>query len=123
MPDPGWGPVSRSGLAATIQKAAVSKVFARVQFGDVFQSAAFGVAQTSSISATTQTGVNAPRRFKPHSEPEKHFRFQSPPIEVVDRVPFVRELRRLRAAIVASGARLLTWDEVDEELERRRGDT
>jgi hypothetical protein len=37
------------------------------------------------------------------------------------RTPLGRRLWEIRASIVASGAPLLTWDEIDREVEERRG--
>ena len=37
------------------------------------------------------------------------------------KTPLGRRLWEIRARIVASGAPLLTWDEIDQEVEKRQG--
>ena len=62
-------------------------------------------------------GLTAPM---PISSPAETYQARSTPYQ--PRTPLGRRLWEIRAQIVASGERLLSWEEVEQELAERRGE-
>lgn len=76
-------------------------------------------AMTIAVDAIYEDGVLKPKT--PVDLPDKaevHITIET---EETSRTPLGKDLRKLRAEVVKSGAPLLGWDEIQEEVASRRG--